>query len=59
MRARGGGLGSREAVNLVEMWLVRERAAQRRAAQRAGVGDVGASATAWGRGVQARLRGSW
>ena len=35
------------------------RAAQRRAAQHAGVGDVGALAKAWGWRVQAGLRGSW
>ena len=33
------------------MWPARERAAQRHAAQRAGVGVVGASVTSWGRGV--------
>ena len=41
------------------MWPATERAAQRRAAQHAGVGGVGALAKAWGWGVQARLQGSW
>jgi len=35
----------------------RRRRVLRRAAQRAGVGVVGASATSWGRGVQARILG--
>ena len=41
------------------MWPGRERAAQRRAAQRAGVCVVGASATSWGLEVQARILGGW
>ena len=56
---QAGGFGSRKAINLLEMWPVTVRAAQRRVAQLAGVGDVGALAKAWGRRVQARLRGSW
>ena len=51
------GFGSRKANDPLEMWPATERAAQRRAAQHAGVGDVGALAKAWGRGVQARLQG--
>ena len=42
VRARRGGFCSREGVDPLEMWPERECAAQRRAAQRAGVGDVGA-----------------
>jgi len=56
---QAGGFGSRKAINPLEMWPVTVRAAQRRAAQLAGVGDVGALAKAWGRRVQAQLRGSW
>ena len=52
-----GGFGSRKAINLLEMWPATVRAAQRRDTQLAGVGDVGALAKAWGRRVQARLRG--
>ena len=53
---QAGGFGSRKAINSMEMWPVTERAAQRRAAQHAGVGDVGALAKAWGWRVQARLQ---
>jgi len=56
---QAGGFGSRKAINPLEMWPATVRAAQRRAAQLAGVGDVGALAKAWGWRVQARLRGSW
>ena len=54
-----GDFGQRVRVDLVEMWPARERAVQRSAAQRAGVDAVGASATLWGRGVQARILGDW
>ena len=45
VRARRNCVGSREAVDPLQMWPARERAAQRRAAHRraaqlAGVGDV-------------------
>ena len=53
------GFGSRKAIDPLEMWPVTEHAAQRCAAQLAAVGDVGALAKAWGRRMQARLRGSW
>jgi len=57
--SRRGDFGQRVRVDPVEMWPARERAAQRRAAHRAGVDVVGASATLWGRGVQARILGDW
>ena len=41
------------------MWPASVCAAQRRAAQLAGVGDVGVLAKAWGLRMQARLLGSW
>ena len=52
-----GGFGSHKAIDPLGMWPATERAAQCRSAQHAGVGDVGALAKAWGRGVQARLQG--
>ena len=52
-----GGFGLRKTVDPLEMWPATERAAQH--AQHAGVGDVSALATVWGRRVQARLQGSW
>ena len=54
-----GGFGSRKAIDPLEMWPATDRAAQRRAAQHTGVGEVGALAKAWERGVQARLQGRW
>ena len=50
---QAGGFGSRKAINPLEMWPETERAAQHRAAQLAGVGQVGALAKAWGRRVHA------
>ena len=50
------GFGMRKAIDPLEMWPATDRATQRRAAQHAGVGDAGALANAWGRGVQARVR---
>ena len=56
--SRRGGFSQRLRVDPVEIWQATQRAAHRRAAHCAGVNVVGALATLWGRGVQARLRGS-
>ena len=55
---QAGGFGLRKAIDPLKMWPTTVRAAQRRSAQLAGVGDVSALAKAWGWRVQARLRGS-
>ena len=43
----------------LDMWPATEHTTQRQSPQHVGVGDVGALAKAWGRGMQAQLRGSW